>query len=198
MSRRRAARRPDNGGRVRIIGGRWRGRQLTVSDLPGLRPTPDRLRETLFNWLAFELPGARCLDLFAGSGALGLEALSRGAATSVLIERQPQAAARLRVSIAQLEATGAELIEADGLHWLDAAPVAPFNIAFLDPPFDADLWLPACQRLIARGWLQRGALLYLEHPADTADAPPLPAELTPHRETRAGQVIGRLLRYTIA
>ena len=195
--RSRPVRSPSGEGRVRIIAGRWRGRHLGVADLPGLRPTPDRLRETLFNWLSPELPAARCLDLFAGSGALGLEALSRGASAAVLVESGAKAVTRLRENIAVLAAESAEVVGRDALTWLQQAPVTPFDIAFLDPPFGSDLLLPACRLLLERGWLKQGGLLYLESGVGTAAALDLPAELTPHREARAGQVACRLLRYTV-
>ncbi|MBV8628483.1 MAG: 16S rRNA (guanine(966)-N(2))-methyltransferase RsmD [Paraburkholderia sp.] len=124
---------------IRIIGGDWKRTPLPVLDLDGLRPTPDRVRETLFNWLGQRLDGQRCLDLFAGSGALGFEAASRGAARVLMVERSGRAAAQLRANQAKLGAKTIEIAEADALRL--AASLAPgsFDVVFLDPPFDSDL-----------------------------------------------------------
>ncbi len=146
--------------RVRIIGGRWRGRKLRFPDGDGLRPTGDRIRETLFNWLMPALPAARCLDLFAGSGALGFEALSRGAASCMLVERNPQAVKCLQDAKLLLEADTAAIIAADSAHWLSTA-TGVFDIVFIDPPFaDASL-VPAA--LVAT-LEQRGLLLRERRP----------------------------------
>ena len=176
---------PERGGGLRIIAGRWRSRKLVVPPVAGLRPTPDRVRETLFNWLAPQLPGSRCLDLFAGSGALAFEALSRGAREAVLVESEPQALAQLRASAALLAATGAHIVAADALGYL-AGPVEPFDIAFLDPPYQAGLLAPACEALAGRGWLRAGALVYLETASD--QVPVMPAGWHLHRSKQAGQV----------
>jgi 16S rRNA (guanine966-N2)-methyltransferase len=166
-------------GSIRIIGGRWRGTRLPVPDAEGLRPTADRVRETLFNWLQPALPGARVLDLFAGSGALGLEALSRGAREAVLLERDPRLAASLRETIARLGAGGeAHVVQADALSWLRApAAGAQFDIAFVDPPFAAGLW-PAVMDVLP-AVLAADAWLYLEGPAQAP--PPAGDAWTPHR-----------------
>lgn len=178
---------------LRIIGGRHRGRRLSFPDLPGLRPTGDRVRETLFNWLQPLISGAHCLDLFAGSGALGLEAASRGAARVVLVERAGLAAEQLRTNSRLLELDNVEVIQADALRWLDNSPAKPFHILFLDPPFADGLLAPACRLLMQQGWLAPGALVYLEADSHTG-LPPLPAGLALHREKRAGQVIFGLAR----
>lgn len=184
-------------GQLRIIGGRLRGRRLTVPDRPGLRPTTDRVRETLFNWLAADLPGSRCLDCFAGTGALGFEACSRGAAEVVLIERAPAVAARLRANAEVLSAAadgpGGQLrvVTADALDWLAREPPASFDIVFLDPPFADSLVDAACASL-ARGWLAPNAALYLETPASAAPPVP-PVGWAVVRERTAGQV-----RYALA
>jgi len=150
-------------GSVRIIGGRWRGTRLPVPDAPGLRPTSDRARETLFNWLQPWLPGARVLDLFAGSGALGLEAVSRGAAEAVLVERDPALAAAIEASVRKLDADVAvRVVRADALHLLGAPLLGRFDGVFCDPPFEADLWEPVLARL--EPWLATEAWLYLESP----------------------------------
>ena len=179
-------------GSVRIIGGRWRGSKLPVADLPGLRPSADRVRETLFNWLQSKLPGARCLDLFAGSGALGLEAASRGAAQVVLVEHERVLAAALRASVARLEgaAPSVGVIETDALRWLAQSPSTAFDIVFLDPPFAARLWDSIVASL--PGWLAPGAWIYLESSIDAQ--PQVPAGWTLHREGRTREVRYALYR----
>jgi 16S rRNA (guanine966-N2)-methyltransferase len=168
MTRRAVTGRPP--GSVRIIGGRWRGTRLPVPDAPGLRPTSDRARETLFNWLQPVLPGARVLDLFAGSGALGLEALSRGAREALLVERDAVLAASLAETVQRLHASGeAHVVRADALSFLKAPLHGRFDVVFLDPPFADDAWLPV---LAALGpWLDDAAWLYLESPAARALSP---------------------------
>lgn len=154
-------------GKIRLIGGRWRGTRLPVAHSPGLRPTSDRVRETLFNWLAPTLPGARVLDLFAGSGALGLEALSRGAAAAVLVERDRALAASLRDVAARLAGgDAASIVQADAVQWLSAQPPAQFDVAFVDPPFSAGLWDRVLPPLLPL--LRADAWLYVEMPASAA------------------------------
>jgi 16S rRNA (guanine966-N2)-methyltransferase len=182
--------RPSN--QLRIIGGQWRSRRLEFADLPGLRPTPDRVRETLFNWLAPVLPGARCLDLFAGSGALGMEALSRGAAETVFVEHHPLAVRTLRENLARLDAQGARVEPADALAWL-RQPGTLFEIVFLDPPFGEGLLEPVCALLEQGGWLAANAWIYLEAEAGQP-TPLLPTGWTLHREKIAGTVAYRLAR----
>lgn len=179
-------------GRVRIIAGRWRGRRLPVAAVPGLRPTPDRVRETLFNWLQPVLPGAVCLDLFAGSGALGLEAASRGARRVVMVERDPRLAGHLSRQAQSLGAEDAvEVRSGDGLAYL-ARCDETFDLVFLDPPYRLDL-LPGCiARLSRPGCLRPGARIYLEHAGD-APAPELPQGWSVLRRTGAGAVAGLLV-----
>lgn len=178
-------------GKVRIIAGTWRGRRLPVADVPGLRPTPDRVRETLFNWLAPVIEGSRCLDLFAGTGALGLEAASRGAAHVSLVERDPRALAVLRANVGLLAAGDTvQVVAADALPWLRSPPSAPFDLVFLDPPYDAGLLAPALAALLAGGWLAPTAWLYLEWPRGAA----APLAATPWRSLTAGQVQCALYR----
>jgi 16S rRNA (guanine966-N2)-methyltransferase len=177
---------------VRIIAGQWRGRRLEFPDLPGLRPTPDRVRETLFNWLAPVLPGARCLDLFAGSGALGIEALSRGAAEAVLVEPQPLAVRALRENLARLKAENARVEMIDALAWL-RQPATPFEIVLLDPPFGQGLLEPVCAMLERNGWLADAAWIYLEAETEL-ERLPLPVHWMPYREKIAGAVSYRLAR----
>lgn len=179
-----AAARPP--GVVRIIGGQWRGTRLAVPERAGLRPTADRVRETLFNWLMPKLPGARVLDVFAGTGALGLEAVSRGAASAVLLERDPGLAAAIRAVTGRLPGgERVQVVNADALGWLRAVPPSPqpFDLVFLDPPFEAGLWAQSLAAL--RPWLAPDAWLYLEAPRDAAAAPDA-GEWTEHRagETR--------------
>lgn len=203
MSRRRPSSRPTTPGRdrrrqttsrpagqLRIIGGEHRRRRLPVLDSPGLRPTPDRVRETLFNWLGMATPGARVLDLFAGTGALGLEALSRGAGEAVLVERDPRVARALTDNLATLGIDRAEVKVADARHFL-AEPPRSFTLAFVDPPFRQGLAAPCCAALEA-GWLAEEAWIYVE--TESTLAPEVPAGWRLHREVRAGDSTGRLYR----
>ena len=172
---------------LRIIGGEWRGRRLRFADGAGLRPTADRNRETLFNWLQAIVPGSHCLDLFAGSGALGFEAASRGAASVLLAERNRNAIARLRENVRLLQAEARIRIHAgDALSLLRGPPDQPADIVFLDPPFAGDLLEPACQALAAGGWLHRGSRVYLEYARQTP--PRLPPGWGVLRERTAGDV----------
>jgi len=189
--RRRNASPPSSPGSVRIVAGSLRGSRLDVPPRAGLRPTPDRVRETLFNWLAPVIAGARCLDAYAGTGALGIEALSRGAAECVFVERDRELADRLRGNLARLHVEGAQVVTMDAGHFL-AGPARPFDVVFLDPPFDADLWSGSAGRLEQGGWLGADALVYLESPADAALA--LPHAWSVHREARAGAVRYALYR----
>lgn len=154
---------------------------------PGLRPTADRVRETLFNWLAPVIEGARCLDAFAGSGALGFEAASRGAAEVVLIERAEPVARQLEANARVLGPDRIRVIRADALQWLRRGTGRPFDIVFLDPPFAEDLLGPACEALSRDGWLAPGARVYLEAPGRPG-FPPLPPGWDLIRDKTAGQV----------
>jgi 16S rRNA (guanine966-N2)-methyltransferase len=167
--------------RVRIIAGAWRSRLVHFPDNPGLRPTPDRVRETLFNWLGQYLDGLSCLDLFAGSGALGFEALSRGARRVVMVERDRATAGALRESAAALAAENVEIIESDALRFLDS-PGGPFDVAFVDPPYASELVNPALEKLPRH--LNPGARVY----AESAKRLDLPAPWRTLREDRAGAV----------
>lgn len=177
-------------GTVRIIAGHLRGSKLPVPDRPGLRPSADRVRETLFNWLQPMLPGARVLDLFAGTGALGFEACSRGAAAAVLVERDPGLAEGLRASATRLKVGGLRVVTADALAWLQQAPTEGFDLVFLDPPFEAGLWEEAARRL--GPWLAPEAWIYVETPLK--DAPELPPGWRLHREGRTREVRYALFR----
>ncbi len=180
-------------GAVRIIGGQWRGTKLPVADAPGLRPTSDRVRETLFNWLQPYLANARVLDLFAGSGALGLEALSRGAREAFLLERDRALAEALRASVQRLKAEGlAHVVTADALAWLQAPLHGRFDVVFVDPPFGAALWPQVLERLPP--WLAAEAWLYLETPLGAqVDTGPVWAL---HREGATREVLYALYRRT--
>jgi len=179
-------------GELRIIGGRYRGRRLPVPSQPGLRPTPDRVRETLFNWLQPVIGGARCLDLFAGSGAIGFEAASRGAREVVMVERVAKVAKVLRNNAKLLGAVAVRVEQADALRWLDARAPRPFDIVFLDPPFSLGLLEPVCALLSRNSFLAAGARVYLETSA-YAGLPELPQGWQLVRDKVAGQV-----RYALA
>lgn len=178
-------------GRIRIIGGQLRNSRLDVPDLPGLRPTAERVRETLFNWLAPVISGARCLDLCAGTGALGIEALSRGAASVQFVEREARAAQALRDNLARLKAQGGQVAAVDAQLYLQGA-AQPFDLVLLDPPFALDLWTPLAQRLEQGGWLAPSSWIYVESPRQTP--PVMPANWTLHREGTAGEVRYALYR----
>jgi 16S rRNA (guanine(966)-N(2))-methyltransferase RsmD len=174
---------------VRIVGGLWKRSKLPVADRPGLRPTPDRVRETLFNWLGQDLTGWRCLDAFAGSGALGFEAASRGAAEVVLLERDPALAASLRLSRQRLKAEAMRIEAGDAIGWMSRAASGSFDLVLLDPPFGSGLGeqaLPLATRLAADD-----GLIYLE--ARQA-LPAAPEGWLLHRQGRAGAVHFHLLR----
>ncbi|NCT67962.1 MAG: 16S rRNA (guanine(966)-N(2))-methyltransferase RsmD [Rhodanobacteraceae bacterium] len=180
-----------SGGTLRIVAGRLRGSRLAVPAIDGLRPTPDRVRETLFNWLAPFIDGARCLDLYAGTGALGIEALSRGAANCTFVERDRLLCTQLRGNLERLKVAGARVVEADAAAFL-AGPAEPFDLVFLDPPFGANLWAATAQKLEQGGWLRAGAFVYVEAPVEAGFA--LPPGWAPHRESRAGAVRYALYR----
>ncbi len=175
--------------RVRIIGGEWRSRYLTFTDQKDLRPTPDRVRETLFNWLGQDLTGQRCLDLYAGSGALGFEAASRGAKHVVLVERERVVCAALEANCATLKAAQIEVVRADALEFL-RADSRVYDVVFLDPPFADNPWDALFERLVPR--LSPSAMVYRE----SGDALPAPSGWETHRQGRAGQVNYQLLKRT--
>jgi 16S rRNA (guanine966-N2)-methyltransferase len=177
---------------VRIIGGEWRGRRIRFPGRAVIRPTPDRVRETLFNWLMAKVPGSRCLDLFAGSGALGLEALSRGAEHATFVERDRESAASLRETAALLAPGRATVVQGEAIAWLATVP-RPFDVVFLDPPFSDGLLAQSMRLLAERGWLADDAFVYLESPA-RAGAPSLPPGWVLHRSGRAGAVGYHLAR----
>ncbi len=179
---------------LRIIGGRWRSRRLAFPAVPGLRPTPDRVRETLFNWLAPTISGARCLDLFAGSGALGLEALSRGAAETVFVEQDRRAIKTLHSNLHALQAA-ADVHHSEALSWLatqGASGLQRFDLILLDPPFGHNLLTLTCQHLTHYGWPPvTGGLVYLESERDGLLQLPEGWQIV--REKFAGAVSYRLI-----
>ena len=174
-------------GQLRIIGGQWRSRQFNFPMAHGLRPTPNRVRETLFNWLAPYVEGAKVLDLFAGSGALFLEALSRGAGSALALDLNSAAINSLRGHLLTLRCDNGQLLQTDALRHLEQQPATPFDLVFLDPPFSQGLLLPACTLLEEKGWLAANAWVYTE-----SENPPsslgLPGNWRLHREQKAGQV----------
>jgi len=195
MSRAKKSRKP---GQLRIIGGQWRGRRLELPEGTEVRPTGDRIRETLFNWLAPIIDGARCLDLFAGTGALGLEALSRGAGAAEFVERDTVACDRLHEAIEMLGCETASVTCGDALRFLRASRQQRFDIVFLDPPFGAMDLSNLCT-LIDDGWVSVGARIYVEtgrHDELPKSAMPWPASWTRERDKTAGQVRYMLFRKT--
>ncbi|MES9846164.1 MAG: 16S rRNA (guanine(966)-N(2))-methyltransferase RsmD [Candidatus Sedimenticola sp. 6PFRAG5] len=185
-ARRRPGKRPGQSNRVRIIGGVHGGRKLRFPDAAGLRPTSDRVRETLFNWLQSVLPGASCLDLFSGSGALSLEAASRGAGRVVMLDSAPVVVRQLKENCALLGLESVTIEQANALSWLEGA-AEPFDIVFLDPPFAEDLLEACCEKLEAGGWLASEARIYIEMDAHKK-LPHLPANWQALKEKEAGQV----------
>ncbi|MEK1940674.1 MAG: 16S rRNA (guanine(966)-N(2))-methyltransferase RsmD [Pseudomonas sp.] len=174
-------------GQLRIIGGEWRSRQFSFPMAHGLRPTPNRVRETLFNWLAPYVQGARVLDLFAGSGALYLEALSRGASVALALDVNGAAIASLRQTLDTLKCASGQLLQTDTLRYLETQNATPFDLVFLDPPFSQNMLQPACTLLEEKGWLADDAWVYTEseNPPSTLS---MPGNWRLHREQKAGQV----------
>jgi 16S rRNA (guanine966-N2)-methyltransferase len=184
---------PGKSNSLRIIGGGWRGRRVHFPDSPGLRPTPDRVRETLFNWLQFSIAGARCLDLFAGSGALGLEALSRGAREVVFVDEAPAVAQSLRGELERLGGTGrGRVLQTTAARFLGARG-EPFDLIFLDPPFGQDVLSETVALIDAGGWIQPSGWAYLECER-AAGAPLLPAGWDLVKSKSAGEVGYHLAR----
>lgn len=177
-------------GEVRLIGGQWKRSKLPVAEQPGLRPTPERVRETLFNWLGQDLSGWRVLDAFAGSGALGFEAASRGAAEVLLLERQSVLARALLAVKARLQADTVQVLATDALAWLSRCDPGRFELVLLDPPFDA-AGLDNAALAAAAPAVAPGGFVYLEAPCEFTTAPP---GFTRHRRLRAGAVHAHLFR----
>ncbi len=180
-------------GKLRIIGGEWRSRQLPVAAVEGLRPTPDRIRETLYNWLTGWVAGTRCLDAFSGTGALGLEALSRGASHTTFLESSPVAARMLQDNLKTLKCSNASVENTDANLWLTGKPERPFGLVFLDPPFHKGMVSPVCHKLHDNGFLAENALVYIESEV-TLGEPDVPAHWQLWKEKKAGQVACRLYK----
>jgi len=174
-------------GHLRIIGGQWRSRKLGFPEAPGLRPTPDRVRETLFNWLAAHIEGAKVLDAFTGSGALYLEALSRGASMALALDANATAISSLRHNLDLLGCATGQLLQSDALKYLETQTPSAFDLVFLDPPFHQNLLPATCTLLEEKGWLAERAWIYTE-----SETPPstlqMPTTWRLHREKKAGQV----------
>lgn len=176
---------------VRIIGGQWRSRKLHFSDVPDLRPTPDRVRETVFNWLQPVIIGARCLDVFAGSGALGFEALSRGATHCLFIDKHPQSTADILYNLTLLKTGAGETMTGDSLQILQHLHESPgdkqFNVVFVDPPYAMNCALQCCQLLVEHQWLADEAYIFIES-STAIDEQQLPQHWKLHRQKKAGNV----------
>jgi 16S rRNA (guanine(966)-N(2))-methyltransferase RsmD len=183
-------------GEVRIIGGQWKRTRLKVADMPGLRPTPDRVRETLFNWLGQDLTGWVGVDAFAGTGALGLEAASRGAKQVLLIEQNAQLVTQLKASIAQLNAQTVQVIKGEGVHALQQCSPSSMDVVFIDPPFEAKLFEPAL-KAAARAIAPKG-FIYLEAPELWSDERLLTLGLKGFKHLKAGAVHAHLIQKTPA
>lgn len=179
-------------GTVRIIAGEWRSRKLPVADVNGLRPTTDRVRETLFNWLKNHIVSAHCLDLFAGTGALGFEAASRGAAKVVMIEQDQEAFEGLQQSVEILKTEKVEVINRDALSWLEKTGQS-FDIIFLDPPFDQNLVSETLKKLMRSSCVKLGTLIYIEE-KDQIDQTTILDSLETLKTGKAGQVRYSLLK----
>ena len=177
---------------LRIIGGQWKRRILTFIVVDDLRPTPDRVRETLFNWLQFEIQGKRCLDAFAGSGALGVEALSRNAAECVFIEKHAGQAKQLQQTLTDFGKPMPVLV-GDTLQLLNQQKT-PFDVIFLDPPYTLNFWQPVCELLVKQQLIHADSWIYIEADRDWS-ALDLPTEWQAIKNTRAGSVHGFLARY---
>ncbi|MDO9893147.1 16S rRNA (guanine(966)-N(2))-methyltransferase RsmD [Glaesserella parasuis] len=181
-------------GEVRVIAGLWRGRKLPVLNAEGLRPTTDRVKETLFNWLMMDIAGSRCLDCFAGSGSLGIEALSRQAQAVVFLEKFADAANQLKKNLVSLKAENGKVIQTDTLQFLaQKNSEAPFDLVFVDPPFHQGFVPQVLTALEQNGWLAENALIYVE--AEKNHSPlVLPEYWQVVKEKTAGQVVSRLVR----
>jgi 16S rRNA (guanine966-N2)-methyltransferase len=173
---------------IRIIGGEWRSRQITFAEIPGLRPTPNRVRETLFNWLQHDIPGSLCLDLFAGSGALGFEAASRGAKAVVSVEQDANACRALHENSVALKAGQIKIVQSDAFRFLATTTQDTFDIVFLDPPFGLDHTVKTCHLLEDRGWLSKQGKIYIEAESGNDCLEKLPANWRLMKSKTAGEV----------
>lgn len=180
-------------GFIRVIGGKWRGRKLPVLDSNGLRPTTDRVKETLFNWLMPVLQNARCLDCYSGSGSLGFETLSRGAQHTVLLEKNPTVTNQLKKNSQLLKTDNIEIHLTDTLNWLNRPAIQKFDLVFIDPPFHHNLAEATIALLENNGWLKAGAYIYIETELQNNKLfQHIPSNWHLHREKIAGQVYSRL------
>ncbi len=193
MGRRQPSKKPTSvaTSQLRIIAGQWRGRKLPFAAIEGLRPTPDRVRETLFNWLQATIPGARCLDLFSGSGAIGFEALSREAASVEFVELNDQACRQLKDNLNLLQCTQGQVNCANVLNWLQQPATQGFDMVFMDPPFGKGLVTPCCEALEQQGYLKNNALIYIETESELTSLN-TPVHWTLLKEKKTGQVCYRL------
>lgn len=182
------------GGHIRIIGGKWRGRKLPVPSLAGLRPTPDRVRETLFNWLATDIQGASCCDLFCGSGALGFEAASRGASSVILVDQHKKVASQIAKNLTLLKTDNILFQQRNVLEFL-AKDARPFDVVFLDPPFKQNLIAPSINLLEQNGWLKPNSMIYIESESSLTKLT-VPQCWVLYREKISGQVCYRLYHRT--
>ncbi|MCV2402119.1 16S rRNA (guanine(966)-N(2))-methyltransferase RsmD [Marinomonas sp. C2222] len=176
--------------KLRIIAGEWRSRQLPIPNVEGLRPTPDRVRETLFNWINPYIPGASCGDFFCGSGALGFEALSRGAKHLTFVDSSKVVARQMAENLTTLNAKNASVVTQNAAIFLGSTPSTPLDIIFLDPPFRKG-WLAQIIPLLEKGWLAERAFVYIEMEKETS-LPDLPEHWTLSKEKIAGQLVYRL------
>lgn len=190
MNARTSAKKTTGAQKLRIIGGEWRSRQVAIPSVEGLRPTPDRVRETLFNWIHHSVPASRCADLFCGSGALGLEALSRGAKSCVFVDNHRSVAQQMRDNLKILNSTAGTVVQANAIEYLKTTPVTPFDLVFLDPPFRKG-WLEQIIPLLEQGWLSQRAWVYIEMEKENS-LPPLANHWQLLKEKHAGQLSYRL------
>ena len=181
------------GGFIRLISGKWRGKKLLVKDIEGLRPTTDRTKETLFNWLMHDINDANCLDCFSGSGSLGFEALSRFAKNVTLLEKDKSVAKQLRENLTVLNVDNAVVAEGDALLYLNKPATEQYNIVFIDPPFNKGLVQPCCDALQKNGYLAPDALIYVEREIDLNDLH-TPVSWVLLKEKSTGQVVYQLYR----
>ncbi|MCG6200154.1 16S rRNA (guanine(966)-N(2))-methyltransferase RsmD [Psychromonas antarctica] len=181
------SKKPIKNGFIRLISGKWRGKKLPVKDKEGLRPTTDRTKETLFNWLMHDIRDANCLDCFSGSGSLAFEALSRFAKQAILLERDKQVAQQLRNNLKSLDVDNASVIEIDSLNYLQQIAGEQFDIVFIDPPFSKGLVQPCCSALEKNGYLAPKALIYIEREVQLSDLE-LPINWQLLKEKTTGQV----------
>jgi len=182
--------------KIRIIGGEWRSRLISVADVPNLRPTPNRVRETLFNWLQTKIKGAQVLDAFCGSGALSLEALSRGSSQVLALDIAAKAINNLQTNLITLEAKNYQLIQIDALEFLSQNAMQKFDLVLLDPPFNLPVLAECLELLITNNWLAQNALIYVESGESLVNLP-LPQNLSIYRTKQTGEVYYGLLQFAL-